>query len=393
MYYNGTHDYDVAQFLGMVHRQLIDKYELEKENTEELRKAKVMTRFLSDFKRYNRLMNIRLYNSVASMADIADVKFYEDIRTVLKKHQWTTDMFGKEGVTNSNAIGVKFEQEMGALLGTLATGSSANRIVQKIVSGTDKTYSSGMSEFLSHVQLDSNGVAINAMFDGLSERAKQALIEEIVPKTQEKEKDKNGDEGKKLRQVEVFAKTDLNASQIQMTAQWKYTEESEKAVSYLLSSTFTAKSYDEKNTLGFGSTSAIRRYFTTLEGLGYTNYTTNSSSFIHALNLMYCSPKTGDQKERDKKIRKYIHDMNFIYEIRGSGQQSSIKQLYEADYLIYNPITDYNNIYVIPTKYILSKMIKKVGDSQYEDNPFISKDITLNQTMIKTLMEGVNAVS
>lgn len=393
MYYNGTHEYDVAQFLGIVHKQLIDKYELEKENTNELRKAKVMTKFLSNFKRYNRLMNVKLYDAAAAMGDIADVQFYEDIRKVLKKHQWTTGMFDKEGITNSNAIGAKFEQEMGALLGTIATGSSANRIVQKIVSGKDKTYSSGMSEFLSHVQLDSNGVAINAMFDGLSERAKQALLEEIVPKTQEKEKKKDGSEGKKLRQVEVYAKTDLNASQIQMTAEWRYTEESKEAINYLLSSTFTAKSYDKNNTLGFGATSSIRRYFTTLEGLGYTNYTTNSSSFVHALNLMYCSPKTSDQKERDKKIRKYIHDMNFIYEIRGSGQQSLIKQLYEADYLVYNPNTEFENIYVIPTKYILSKMMKPIGDSQYKDNPFISKDITLNQTMIKTLMEGVNAVS
>ena len=391
MYYNGNNKYDVHRFLGEVHSQLRDRYTQEKTLNKEEKKAKIMTNFLQKFKDFYTKGEI----------DDADKDFFNAIKPILESSlkENFKDFFGQykqNGQVLGQQTGTMFEQGIGSFLSILKTGDaqSAGQITQ----GENLVTQKDVDKFLQEYYIIDDQKDIQPVISNIEQKISKNTLKAVAPKTQkliDKQKAKNNSDSQKYQLAfkDIFQKVDIDARTIIITIQWQVTPENQKAINYLTSSTFTAKSYRAYKDIEIGSTNSIRAYFSVLDALKY-EYKTKASSYLHALALVTTADQNiNNRKARGEDTALYVYKMRFIYELTGIGQVAVVngkfKELAEADYLLYNE-SNKGRIFVFPTKSIINELFNKIENyvnipRRNRGNVFESNNIYMKKSWLTTI--------
>ena len=389
MFYNGVNGYDVVVFLGEVHTQLRKRYIREGKIAEEQKKAAVMTNFLQRFKDFYTKENV----------DDVDNDFFNEAKKQLKglpvDFQNFFGQFKQNGKVFGQKTGTMFETGMGGFLSFLKTGTI--NATEQIMQGNEFATQRDVNQFLQDYYIIEDETDIRPIIDNIEHEITEGTLKAVAPKTKkliDEENKKNQQQKYQLVFKDIFQKVDLNAKTIEITKEWKVTPETQEAINYLTSSTFTAKSYRAYKDIEIGSTNSVRAYFSVLDALSY-EYRTKASSYLHALALVTTANKNiNNRKARGEATAIYVYKMRFIYELTGIGQvaknETGFRELDEADYLLYNE-SNKSRIFVFPTKSIINELFKNMESylnipKRNRNNIFESNDIYLKKAWLTTIL-------
>lgn len=376
MYYNGDQHYDVSEFFNEVHKDLVARYNLNQHSESESVKAARMTNFFQKIKDFSKDPD-----KTDSEAD-----FYNQLLDILQKskvlrnHNLKT-LFSKGKLDNSKS-GLQFEKEVAGIMSILATGRVTKKNLKKMATGNVKAISTEeMDKFLTDyfkvTGLKDNKAIIEVIDKDLPEGVIASLLE-LVPKSIQKigEDDQKKESQYKAIFSKISAKIDNERGSIQVTKSWNVSNETRQAIDDILSAKFTSKSYARGQNIGIGSTNIMRVWFSVLSTVnGAQDYLTQSSSLLHAINLMNCNKSQGiNRQARWENTALHIYHMRFIYELTGLGLKGELGDLGSADYLLYNESNN-DNIYVYSTKEIISQLFDNISTFQSfsRTNPFECK--------------------
>lgn len=365
MFYNGDNRYPVNQFLGEVHERLRKKYALGRKVGKDAAEAETLTIFFQKIK--NQFLNNQ------QDLDETDEQFFNEIQKIVETKMGKT-IFNYKGM-NSTLKGNKFEEDIANIVSAIATGTTKD--ASDIQTGTEKAYGSkSMQRFLkdntyviSYQSEKGQSYNIELLTKDLNNGVKEWIIQEALPKSIQKVKEKNQNQNKyNLYMTQINAKTDINNMNTVFTKEWNFSPETQKAVNILKTATFTAKNYNAGSNLHLGDTNPVRTYFSVLDSLKY-NYKTESSSFLHGINLFHSKNVTQDRKT---VYSQHIYKLRFIYELIGAGLKGQdLTELASAKFLLYN-VTNNDNIYVRSTKQIIATLYDNFDKdfTQKREDPF-----------------------
>lgn len=391
MFYNGDNKYDVAVFLRQVHTRLGVKYFIQKNlNTMEMN-AIEMQKFLQAIRQYfeEGTVDNKIYGD----------KEIEYLENLVKSLGNNVKNFFSDMNISDNKHGTGYEDNMGELF--LKIFNEQN--TRSVVTGTEGDYGTkNANRFLSET--------INVIYDkeaqkanitaavsnhatkyalGNCAKAASAAYAKSIPKSYHKKADGSGYES--ILQP-VSRKVDIDNNKLTATVTQEFLatipQSWQNAVSLLKTATFTVKNYKANENLKIGDTQSVRAFFSILDSIGFKDYKTVSSAFLHTLGLtsLLESRVKINKETKEKKYRRtneneraaetalHVYHMRFTYELTGAGQKdANFKDLTEADYLLYNIHSGKNKqVYIIPTNKIIYNLFDSI--QHYEDfgrgNPF-----------------------
>lgn len=389
MFYNGNNKYDVAVFLRQVHTRLGVKYFIQKNlNTMEMN-AIEMQKFLQAIRQYfeEGTVDNKIYGD----------KEIEYLKNLVKSLGNNVKNFFSDMSISDNKHGTGYEKNMSALFLKIFNEQNTN----SVVTGGEKDYGTrNANRFLNetiNVIYDKEtkkanitaAVADHAAKYALGSCAKAATVAytRSIPKSYHKKTDGSGYES--ILQP-VDRKVDIDNNRLTTTVTQEFLanipQSWQNAVSLLKTATFTIKNYKANENLKIGDTQSVRAFFSILDSIGFKDYKTVSSAFLHTLGLTSLLESRVKIDNKEKKYRRtdenkraaetalHVYHMRFTYELTGAGQKDvNFKDLTEADYLLYNTHSGKNKqVYIIPTNKIIYKLFNSI--QHYEDfgrgNPF-----------------------
>ena len=407
MKYRNDDTYDVSQFLGLVHNELVKKYTNSSKLEEQNKKAKDIQIFFQNIKKISRGGKVTTFGQAG---------FYEAVFDALRKAGIDTSNFFRTTSSNksdSNKVGAVFEREIGSILDIIfGTGErdQSGRYISTIptsVVGQQKSYLNEITETYFNnisnklkISYDNKGsahfsvkdVVDNKIVDHLERSTINMLIkEDYLPKRIRKIKDAKDQADREytlITELGVDQKVDVKVAEgakLSIQGDYKLTEQLKRTLDTIRTSSFSLKSYKGNSLfLGLGNTNPIRAYFEVLSSLPprFSNNSAASSSFLHAINLKNSNKmvksrylkhrKNGDRTERWNKVAVNIYQMRFIYELTGIGQVGENKSLLpQVDFFVYNQ-SNTDKIYVFSVEGLISAMLqeKQSIENISRDDPF-----------------------
>ncbi len=396
MYYNGDNEYEISLFLQDVHKSIQSKYQSRKGGASNVVRARQIESFLQLIKRYNNNENL-------SVEDRMALKTIYDLNPSLKA------VFKNDNYKNLDAkeLGDQFEIEVNEVIQTIFNTQNRHTLIggQGVLGGKQASYFKdsllytgiNLDKWIKELYnveganaekirgsimfiLDGKGGTKFSNKDPLVQKVKE--IEQKIGKpslytlaTLPFSKDSNNE---KFIFAEKQGKTDVTSPG---DAQLNFKEEDlinikqdkkiMEGINALRGANLSLKAYKANSSISIGNTNPMKAYFSLLTNLGY-NYYTNSSSFLHSINLMYSKKNkasihkehykklgiTKGRKSRWNEVKQQIYFMRFVYELTGAGQKYSnkeLKNLKEVDFIVLNE-TNSKNIKVKSTSQILSNM-------------------------------------
>ena len=384
MYYNGKNGYDPATFLGKVHKSVRQKYILENNAQTDIIAAQKMENFLQKIKDYFSTSDKSFFEQDA------DKEFLASIELLMGENENVASFFRTATQTRTNnQQGLDFEKYMGRVFMAILTGKSyiSNNSTDIVnITGQTKAYASDNANQLLRQGLDvvyTNNTPVTSISNQIENQvvaraigsASQAF-KAAAPRTVKK--GQNGQKSYEVYFQKVDQKVDINNRLVTATATWNVTPETQQAIDLIKNATFTAKSYKSGDNLKIGDTNSIRAFFGVLDDLGYNEYETQASAYLHSLALTTLLEGKGkkslttNQTKRGQIVALHVYHMRFIYELIGTGQKdATMKDLATADFLLYNQHNT-DKIYVISTKGLIAELFNRI--KTFEDfgraNPF-----------------------
>lgn len=397
MKYRKDNTYDVSQFLGLVHKELIKKYTNSSRLKDQNKKARDIQIFFQNIKKISRGGKVTTFGQAG---------FYEAVFNALRAAGINVNnLFRTTSSTqkDSNKVGAIFEREVGAILDVIfgtgerdQSGRYTSTIPASVVGG-EKSYLNKITE--DYFKKVENKININydkkgrlffsakdstedGIIDHLQKSAINILIEEnYLPKRIKKIKDAKDQADREysfITDLGVDQKVDVkvaDGAKLSIQGEYRLTPQLERTLETIRTSTFSLKSYKGGSiSLGLGNTNPIKAYFGILSSLPprFSSNGAASSSFLHALNLKnsdkmeeshyFNHRKNGTRIERWNKVAVNIYQMRFIYELTGAGQVGKDKTLLpQVDFFIYNQ-SNTDKIYVFSVEGLINTMMQEKQD-------------------------------
>ena len=352
MYYNG-HKYRIDTFLNEVHKNMIDRYNVQSEFNEYKNKAQILQEFLQDLKGYANDPNyqIKYFNAEILESVLGRIKESNSRINLNALFQHP----GRKG-------GFQFENELARVFSAVAL-----EVTGKKISYTK--FKSGQA--MAGIDLENilNEETLQEIYSNLQTQLRQQGIV-----------DENdlGELIKKYYFVSGDRQGKIDNRGLAISFDFIPNNKLHEVFNIINSATFSLKNYSSfkfnkttmqydlpnNNPLTLGSTQFEKAIAGGLQSLGYNNY----STIVSATMAM--------QNSKSSTVQAHANHLRFLYELTGEGlvYNRGLGKLGPVEYLIYNDPTG-SGIYVKSSYELIQKVINEGLGISSGKKIVISRDV------------------